>query len=109
MLLGVHGVAWVPPSLSPSLSLSKASTAWLSRGLTVMYVCPPPPRHPPSARHTTAHAPCAKWLQILNNGRFGMGAALTGTMKGCIKGVIGSCRGVGCGGSCSLFVGLFVQ
>jgi hypothetical protein len=24
-------------------------------------------------------------MMILNNGRFGMGAALTGTMKGCIK------------------------
>ena len=24
-------------------------------------------------------------MAILNNGRFGMGAALTGTMKGCIK------------------------
>lgn len=27
-------------------------------------------------------------MAILNNGRFGMGAALTGTMKGCIKGAI---------------------
>lgn len=40
-------------------------------------------------------------MAILNNGRFGMGAALTGTMKGCIKVrsinlVVGQCGGIAC-------------